>query len=241
MKVYLLLLIPVLLCLKEKRVVVSASITLALMCAASCFFLPDALWPDWLALSFHNGGYGKQVPDVMTIPWNQSINGFFIREFLDRKISGAGTQWLIMAYAMASAVLLLTVAVIIRYLRQCDRGRSLALSLILLAITLIAPLTWLHHFVFALPAVASSMMLAWQFTKTPLQKLACAATATCAFLISYPWVANAAIDPEKLTFVNRSLSLAGNLVLSTPMLAGAVLWLLLILMIIRERAKAGMS
>jgi alpha-1,2-mannosyltransferase len=237
LKVYLLLLLPVLLVLHQKNILLSASATLVLICLASWVLLPGSLWTDWFELGRHGGGYGKPLPDMMTIPWNQSVNGFFIRQYLDEKTLGGMANRQLCIYLACGLMFLSTLGVIAWKIREQNRDMSHAVALTLLTATLIAPLTWQHHFVFALPAAVSCLALSATTRPAASTKLVIALVWLCVILMSYPWLANIFLSGNELKSVNRSITLSGNLVLSAQLLAGFGLWFLFCLLAVRQNTR----
>jgi alpha-1,2-mannosyltransferase len=237
LKVYLLLLLPVLLVLGQKNILLSALATLGLICFVSLLLLPGSLWTDWFELGRHGGGYGKPLPDMMTIPWNQSVNGFFIRQYLDIKTPGGMASRQLWIYLICGLMLFSMLGAIVWKMRKQDRGLSQAVALTLLTTTLIAPLTWLHHFVFALPAAISCLTLSMASRRVASAKLVIALVWFCVILMSYPWLANLFFSGNELKIANRNITLLANFVLSAQMLAGVGLWLLFCLLTMRQNAR----
>ncbi len=122
----------------------------------SAFFLPARSWMDWFQ-NVASAGYGSWVRGIDPAGLaNQSINGFTARLFLGRGDSvpalfPSTLAGKLVPYMLNGTVLLVTIW-------ACWRGRNqennldLQIATYLLAMTLIAPLTWEHQLVFVLPA-----------------------------------------------------------------------------------------
>jgi len=189
-------------------------------------------------LSHESGAYGKQLPYVMTIPWNQSINGFFIRQFLDERILSGATHWHWLIYFCSSILLATTLCVVFRRLRQDAHGVSMAAALILLVILLIAPLTWQHHFVFAMPAVICCFAFLAKLREGRYKSIVTLSTVALAIIISFPPLISA-IFPNlaAMKMMDKVLPLGANLVISAQLLAGLGFWGLFCVLV---SSKGGM-
>lgn len=161
--------------------------------------LPRGLWGDWLTNVAPTGGYGQRPFNLFlpVEPWNHSINGFFL--FIqDRRpeLLGISTALITkpLTYLLAGSVAAITVGLSYLSTRR-DSGKStfdIEVSLFLLMIFLIAPLSWEHHFVYVLPAalfaiyfllfgqtrravvplvVASLFVIAWDFPRDEMYAL----------------------------------------------------------------------
>ncbi len=170
LKTYPLLFFPILL-LKGRGQAASWTLGfITLLVAVSYLVLPRVLWHDWLTLVLPYGGYTKTVPGLFSPSsvWNQSVNGFATRLFVDpqtaiRVVPGAAR---VLAYFLCAALfgaeMLLTWR--LRATQKAVRGQSgnfvdpdrfldREFALFLLTLYLVAPLSWEHHLVFVLPAV----------------------------------------------------------------------------------------
>ncbi len=176
LKTYPLLFLPILL-LKGRWQVVSWTLGfMALLIAASYVVLPHALWHDWFTLVLPYGGYTKTPPGLFSPSsvWNQSVNAFASRLFLDPQtallVSPGAAR--ITAYSFCAAFFGAEVFLTWRLRgvqkavrRQTpegtrnvgpvdnDRFLDLEFALFLLTMYLVAPLSWEHHLVFVLPAL----------------------------------------------------------------------------------------
>jgi len=221
LKVYLILVLPVLIILNQQNVLLSTLGTLVILCVLSFFLLPGGVWLDWLILGHDFGGYAKQLPYVMTIPWNQSINGFFIRQFLDERILSGTTHWHWLIYITSGTLFVATLHTVFKGLRHHSDGVPIAIALVLLLSILIAPLTWLHHFVFAMPAIVSCFALLVRMKSGRSQKIMMVAAVILTTIISFPFLVNDFFPTlAALKIVNKVLPLEANLVMSAQLLAG---------------------
>jgi len=224
LKVYVLLLLPVMLIFARWREVVTAVICLVLLVIASVVLLPQSMWREWFELS-SGAGYGKGIPHVLTIPFNQSINGFFIRHFLDQRGAGQSMGWVLWIYGATALCGGTVVYAIFKYFRRWQQGYSVALALVLLLMNLIAPLTWLHHYVFALPAIIWIVALLQRASHTMRKGLAATLFALALGLLAAPYiVAWVFAGVLSLPETGRGVSLGYNLVLSAPLIAAMVIF-----------------
>jgi alpha-1,2-mannosyltransferase len=151
--------------------------------------LPSTVLGDWLAKVLLQGGYSRLPYGFYSPanPWNQSINGFTSRLFLENNYTEVllpcRLAGLIVPYVLASAVLLLS-SLIIFYSSQIAGAASIdfEISLFLLAIYLIAPYSWEHHLVFILPAV---LMGITEFIHAEHLRLSHLLIVLCVFLIAW--------------------------------------------------------
>ncbi len=153
--------ILVLLLLAQRRyraVALLASILLAWL--AACFFiLPSSVWGDWLTEVLPSGGYGK-IPVGLFSPaniWNQNLNGFFSRMFINGESSNALFHCPILGRVLTylCSISLLASATWLCHRtnkRHGDRFAAQELALFLTVMFLVSPLSWFHHLVFVLPA-----------------------------------------------------------------------------------------
>lgn len=182
LKTYPLMFLPVLL-LRGRWQVASWTLGfLTLLAALSYLVLPHALWHDWLTFVVPYGGYTKTVPGLFSPSsvWNQSVNGFASRLFVDPQTAvqvmpGAAK---VLAYSLCAALFGAEMLLTWRHqaAQKTDQAAQKALrtqgsgfsakdelakdgfldmdfALFLLTIYLVAPLSWEHHLVFVLPAI----------------------------------------------------------------------------------------
>lgn len=187
LKTYPLLLLPLLVI---RRRYAAAAWTLGLVVLyglVSWWVLPKGLWGDWLANVAPTGGYGLRpfnLPFIPVEPWNHSINGFML--FMqDRvpEVSGLSTRLITKAltYLFAGAVGVVTLGLALLSARkgQAERTLDADVSLFLLMMFLVAPLSWEHHLVYALPAA----LFAIHFLLTKRTRLLAALGALAALFV----------------------------------------------------------
>ncbi len=234
LKLYLALLVIPLLLARQWTVLTAFGTAFVALLISSYLLLPAGLWSDWLALSSGHGGYGKQLPYVMTIPWNQSINGFFIRHFLDAQILNGQNQLAVPIYLVCLSVLAVAAFACWQAIRKFPNGHALACGLILLTINLVAPLTWLHHYVFAAVAIIAGFSL--------LQTMAYPKARTALFglfslLLSLPFLLVMPFPSEALNITNNHIPLGQNLLLSSSTIAASGVFCLIIWFIMSPRKQ----
>lgn len=166
-KVYPAIFLFYLIAKRKYRVVLWVLGYLVLYTAIALLLLPNNLWSDWFTNVFPTGGYGKVPLNLFSpaAPWNQSINGFTSRLFLDNEFS----ETLIPSAAAARSVpYVISIFVVIITTGLCyltskasenERTIDLELSLFLLTMFLVAPISWEHHLVFVLPATIIALKL----------------------------------------------------------------------------------
>jgi alpha-1,2-mannosyltransferase len=130
-----------------------------LACAASYILLPHGIWTDWLKNVLPAGA--EPHPG----PWNQNIRAFVARAFLPNTFSDP----LIAAPAIVKPLINLLVLIVgattlwasFRSWRTPHAPRliDILMSLYLLMIFLIAPVSWEHHFVYLLPSLILVLLL----------------------------------------------------------------------------------
>ena len=159
LKTYPVLLLPLLVIRKRYA---AAALTLGLLAVyalAAWFVLPQSLWGDWARNVMPTGGYGLRPFNLFlpVEPWNHSINGFML--FVQDRVPsllGIQTRWVTkpLTYLLAGGVAAATVGLSYLSARRGMGAKTLdvEVSLFLLMMFLIAPLSWEHHLVYALPA-----------------------------------------------------------------------------------------
>jgi hypothetical protein len=167
LKTYPALLVPLLVI---RRRYAAAAWTLGLVALyglASWLILPEGLWGDWLANVAPTGGYGLRpfnLPFIPVEPWNHSINGFmlFVQDRVP-EVFGVPVRLITkpLTYPLAAAVGAATVGLALLSAREGQGERTLDadVSLFLLMTFLVAPLSWEHHLVYALPAALFAIHL----------------------------------------------------------------------------------
>jgi hypothetical protein len=180
LKTYPVLLLPLLVL---RRRYAAAAWTLALVALyglVSWWILPRGLWGDWLANVAPTGGYGLRpfnLPFIPVEPWNHSINGFmlFVQDRCP-EVFGVPTHLMTkpLTYLLAAAVGAATVGLTLLSARKGQGERTLDadVSLFLLMTFLVAPLSWEHHLVYALPAALFAIHLLLKGPTRPLTALA---------------------------------------------------------------------
>jgi len=121
--------------------------------------LPQQFWGDWARNVMPTGGYGLRPFNLFlpVEPWNHSINGFML--FVQDRVPtvlGLETRQVTkpLTYLLAGAVAAATLALALLSARKGAGARTLDadVSLFLLMMFLIAPLSWEHHLAYVLPA-----------------------------------------------------------------------------------------
>ncbi|MFL6336331.1 MAG: glycosyltransferase family 87 protein, partial [Pyrinomonadaceae bacterium] len=190
LKTYPLLLLPLLVI---RRRYAAAGWTLALVALyglVSWWVLPKGLWGDWLANVAPTGGYGLRpfnLPFIPVEPWNHSINGFmlFVQD-RSPEVFGLPTRFITkpLTYLLAVAVGAVTVGLAFVSARRGQGERTLDadVSLFLLMMFLVAPLSWEHHLVYALPAALYAIHL---LLKGPTRPPAAVGALAALFVIAW--------------------------------------------------------
>ena len=167
LKTYPVLLFLPLLFRKQFKAIALTCVFFWIYTAIAALVLPADVWSTWLRFVVPNGGYTANIV-AAGAPWNQNINAFVCRLFLENERS----QTLFpypplakpLATLMALAVAALTAFFAFRAARRSpDRAvGDCEIAAFLLMIFLIAPLSWEHHLVYILPAtiIAIKMLVA---------------------------------------------------------------------------------
>ena len=159
LKTYPVLLLPLL--VLRRRYAAAAWLVglLAVYGLVSWWVLPRGLWGDWLTNVAPTGGYGLRPFNLFlpAEPWNHSINGFMIFvQDRTQEVFGVPVRLLTrpLTYLLAGAVGAATAGLALLSARKGRGERTLDadVSLFLLMMFLVAPLSWEHHLVYALPA-----------------------------------------------------------------------------------------
>lgn len=134
----------------DHRALAAGAATVCGFIGLSLLLMPVAYWHEWLFVVAPSGGYAQTPFELLTAghPKNQSLNGLFSRLTADPAMAKQG------AYAASTVVLAVSGWCVVR-LRALDPQQycGLAFSILLMATIFIAPWSWLHHYVFALPAM----------------------------------------------------------------------------------------
>ena len=159
LKTYPVLLLPLLVIRRRYAAAAAVLALLGVYALAAWAVLPRELWGDWARNVLPTGGYGLRPFNLFlpVEPWNHSINGFFL--FVqDRcpELLGIPTRLITrpLTYLVAGAVGAATVGLSYLSARkgQGEVTLDVEVSLFLLMMFLVAPLSWEHHFVYVLPA-----------------------------------------------------------------------------------------
>jgi alpha-1,2-mannosyltransferase len=167
--------------------------TLGLIAVASVVaaaLLPPIVWSDWFFHALPTGGYGRTAWGLFSPAnvHNQSINGYVARLFLPNEFTATPfphpSLVAPLGYALAGLVLGITVWLGVRTRRSPTRDEALDLefSVMLLAMFLVAPLSWTHHVVYALPAAFVILRRLAAASEPPY---ALAAAAAAAFVLAW--------------------------------------------------------
>ncbi|MET0645979.1 MAG: glycosyltransferase family 87 protein [Pyrinomonadaceae bacterium] len=159
LKTYPVLLLP-LLVLRKRYAAAAWLVGLLLVYGlVSWWVLPSGLWKDWLTNVAPTGGYGLRPFNLFlpAEPWNHSINGFMIFvQDRTQEVFGVPVRLVTrpLTYLLAGAVGAATAGLALLSARRGQGERTLDadVSLFLLMMYLVAPLSWEHHLVYALPA-----------------------------------------------------------------------------------------
>lgn len=190
LKTYPVLLLPLLVIRKRYA---AAAWTLGLVLfygLVSWWILPKGLWGDWLANVAPTGGYGLRpfnLPFIPVEPWNHSINGFmlFVQDRMPA-VFGVPTRLLTkpLTYLFAAAVGAATVGLAFFSARRGQGEKTLDadVALFLLMTFLVAPLSWEHHLVYALPAALFAIHF---LLKGPTRPLAVVGVLAALFVVAW--------------------------------------------------------
>jgi hypothetical protein len=167
LKVYPLLILPLLLLLRRFREVVWAAAWMGVAVVLSCLFLSPRLWLDWLQNVMLAGGYGRIVehlghPSVIS---NIGLNGFMSRLWAlpppyDQYLISPAAR--VLTYAIAVA-LLVVCGLAVRRIRTPSKADALDRMMLvaLSCIFLLGPISWHHHLVYLLSVVVFLPPVRW--------------------------------------------------------------------------------
>lgn len=182
LKTYPLLLLPLLIIKKKYRAVAGVLALLALYTFIAWLILPGSLWGDWLTNVLPSGGYGQTPFNLFlpVAPWNHSINGFgtFIQDRYPNILvlpTLAVTKAL--SYLLSAFVVSVTVGLSYCFSRKSrSKGEiDMEVSMFLLMMFLVAPLSWEHHLVYILPSALIAIYLLLLRTTQRTFRLLCVA------------------------------------------------------------------
>ena len=175
LKLYPVLFFIILFLRKEYKTILYTIIILIIVSAASTPFLPHGIWGDWIE-NVATKGYLQDIQGVVTgKPGNQSINALLMRTFFGLNIRFAPlftpSNWVIRIspYIVCGVVGLISLAATWRTTTNKDENNlHLQFSVWLLAMFMIAPISWDHHLVLILPAIYiafhEALKRKWYFT-----------------------------------------------------------------------------
>lgn len=160
--------------------------------AVALLMVPIASWSDWMTNIVPTGGYGARPFGLFAASsiGNQNFNGLFMRLF----DASEGARLFTTAAVLCTAAL---VAGAIIALRGSDDEAFYGFSYALVSpfLFLAAPLSWFHHFVFLLPALAYMAVRVGRRSGKPGALAAQAAFLVVLALCAYKWPAK---DMESL-------------------------------------------
>lgn len=132
--------------------------------------VPWEIWESWWASVGSHPAYGDEGPVGLfspAAPWNQGLNGIFQRLFTNNEFTVAvyNSPLLgkVVTYALSALFLGGGIALLwLRDRRGCDGEDELEMGLVLGIMSVIVPLSWQHHSVLLLPAIAAGMRYLFQ-------------------------------------------------------------------------------
>ncbi len=234
LKTYPAILVLLLLAQRRYRAVVSLALMLFVWLIVSAAVLPTSLWGDWFAYVLPFGGYGRAVEGLCSPAniWNQNLNGFFSRLFMNGESSNALVNHPVFARILTylSSILLLAASTWLCHRtakKHGSRSTGLQLALFLTVMFLISPLSWFHHLVFVLPACFLIINLSLTRYNAGKATVAWGALSIMAWSW-YLWPDSAAMLREGWTVLLASARFYGVLV---------ILWLLVAELLYRTTPK----
>ncbi|MCJ7717957.1 MAG: DUF2029 domain-containing protein [Anaerolineales bacterium] len=155
---------------KLKYILVTIGI-IVLFSLIAFLILPTEIWSDWYSTAGsikYGGVFARRIPSWKV--GNQSLNGFITRFFMGARNRQIGSisdyilklNWqqkrnasLILGYLSSGFLLLIwTFSVLRKKIDSRTETRSdLEISMLLLTMYLVAPISWDHHLVFILPSI----------------------------------------------------------------------------------------
>ncbi len=219
LKTYPAVLVLLLLAQRRYRAVISLGVVLLAWLVMSAALLPGVVWGDWFEYVLPFGGYGRTV-EALCSPaniWNQNLNGFFVRLFMNGDSSNALFNCPVLARALTylcSVVLLALSTWLCHRVSKAhsDRFAGLEFALYLTVVFLISPLSWFHHLVFILPACFVVIHLSLTRYRSGKALLAWAALSILAWNW-YLWPDSAAMLREGWTVLLASSRFYGVMVI----------------------------
>jgi hypothetical protein len=197
----------------------------AASCLLTLLFLPHKIWFDWFTFVLPSGGYAGVAPHLINpaVPWNQSLNGFFSRFFIENSWSQPIIHFPILARILSylSSFGVIAAAAYFSFQTLRIQGKNMVeeieFSLFLLTIFLIAPFSWDHHLVVALPSIFVALYL---LLHTEMKKLKITTIIIGFSALSLAW--NLPLASQGLK--NGIFSLA----ISIKMYAAIIIWIYLL-------------
>jgi hypothetical protein len=157
-----LLLLPLLLRRRFSAIALTC-VVYGVIALAAAIVLPHSVWASWLHEVVPSGRYGTD--SIFAEPGNQNINAFVNRLFLPNPFCDAMLNNATLAKPIATVLALLvfgiTIITAFYYHRRGDTedGGQTEIACFLLAIFLVAPLSWNNHLVLVLPAAVLALSL----------------------------------------------------------------------------------
>jgi hypothetical protein len=148
LKTYHVLLIPYLIAKGQYRAAAYAVGFCAVACGLSVILLPDGLWREWFFEIAPRGVYLEAPFQSFSAGnySNQSLNGVIARYSESHQLS------LVIPYIFACAIVGVTLTVAFWVTRRYSDKAFVDYAGMLVAIFLVAPLSWIHHLTFVIPA-----------------------------------------------------------------------------------------
>ena len=183
LKLYPILFFIILFLRRQYKAIIYTILILLVVSILVTPFLPHGIWQDWIT-NVASKGYLDEVRGVIPgRPGNQSINAFVVRLFMglnvrfDPLISPPGWVVQVSPYLLSGIIGLLSLAATLLTMKDTQDGLALQFSIWLLAMIMIAPISWDHHLVFVLPAIYIAFLEAfkrkWYGWIPPLTGIAC--------------------------------------------------------------------
>lgn len=159
LKTYPLLFLPMLVLKRRYAVLGYTLLVLAVAHAVAYLALPHVVWSDWFNWVLPYGGYGREPANLFppAEPNNQSLNGFaarlFIPNVLTAHVFDDPALGRLLAYALAAIMIGATYLAIYLAERRRRDATDLEFALLLMVMFAVGPFSWIHHLVYALPAL----------------------------------------------------------------------------------------
>ncbi len=169
LKVYPFLFVGMLVASGRLRAALATIVWIGIFAGLSIVLISEEVWVQWLREIAPTGGYGQSIGGQFSqaSPNNLSINGWVARLFLDNPYTDSPLQCAQSARLIAYLTSLIVVAgTLTTSFLLSRRIRSdfldIEVALYLCASFLIAPISWIHHLVFVIPAM---IILLTHFTR----------------------------------------------------------------------------